>query len=88
MKNAKRLKKLAIRSLLDSIVRALYRQALAAERGHALYERSLALQERQLELSEKSFRATQEMAHISKQNYADRLLAAIQQSTRTDAADD
>lgn len=43
--------------------------------------------ERQLELSEKSVRAAQEMAHISKQNYADRLLAAIQQSTRTDAAD-
>ena len=88
MKNRKRLNRLISRSLLDSIARSLYRQALAAERCRELYERSLALQDRQLELSEKSFRAAQEMAHISKQNYADRLLAAIQQSTRTDAADD
>ncbi len=82
MKNAKRLR----RSLLDEIANTLHWQAVAAERCSELYERIIELQERQLELSEKSVRAAQEIAHITKQNYADRLLAEARQATLLDEA--
>lgn len=42
MNNAKRIKKRAIRSLLDSIARSLHRQAVAAERCEELYLRGPA----------------------------------------------
>ena len=87
MNNAKRLKKRAIRSLLDSIARSLHRQADAAEWCEELYLRSLELQELQLSLSKKSVAAAQEVAHITKQNYADRLLAATRQACQPEAPD-
>ncbi len=86
MKNAKRLKKRAIRSLLDSIARSLHRQAVAAERCEELDLSGLELQELQLSLSKKSVAAAQEVAYITKQTYADRLLAATRQATMMDAA--
>lgn len=86
MNNAKRLKKRAIRALLDSIARSLHRQAVAAERCEELYLRSLDLQESKFALSRKSVAAAQEMAHITKQNYADRLLAATRQACALDEA--
>lgn len=61
MNKAKRLKKRAIRSLLDSIARSLCRQAVAAERCRSV-------------------------AHITQQNYADRLLAATRQACALDEA--
>ena len=81
MNNAKRIKKRAIRSLLDSIARSLHRQAVAAERCEELYLRGLELQELQLSLSKKNVAAAQAVAHITQQNYADRLLAATRQAT-------
>ena len=86
MNNAKRLKKRAIRSLLDSIARSLHRQAVAAERCEELYLSGLELQELQLSLSKKSV-AAQEVAHITQQNYADRLLAATRQACQPEAPD-
>ncbi len=87
MNNAKRLKKRAIRSLLDSIARSLHRQAVAAERCEELYLRGLELQELQLSLSKKSVAAAQAVAHVTKQNYADRLLAATRQACQPEAPD-
>ena len=81
MKNAKRLKKLMRRSLIDSIARSLHRQAIAAERCCELYEQSLCQQEQSIRLSEKSVRAAQEVARIARHQYADRLLAAARQAT-------
>ncbi|MBP8284023.1 MAG: hypothetical protein KAX46_08955 [Chromatiaceae bacterium] len=86
-KIAKRLKKIAIWNLLDAIDRSLHRQADAAERCEELYLRSLELQELQLSLSKKSVGAAQEVAHITKQNYADRLLAATRQACQPEAPD-
>ena len=87
MNNAKRLKKRAIRSLLDSIARSLHRQAVAAERCEELYLRGLELQELQLSLSKKSVAAAQTVAHITQQNYADRLLAATRKACQPEAPD-
>ena len=93
MNNAKRLKKRAIRSLLDSIARSLHRQAVAAERCEELYLSGLELQELQLSLSKKSVAAAQEVAYITKQNYddrqraADRLLAATRRACQSEAPD-
>ena len=86
-KIAKRLNKIAIWNLLDAIDRSLHRQADAAERCEELYLRSLELQELQLSLSKKSVGAAQEVAHITKQNYADRLLAATRQACQPEAPD-
>lgn len=86
-KIAKRLKKIAIWNLLDAIDRSLHRQADAAERCEELYLRSLELQELQLSLSKKSVAAAQEVAHITKQNYDDRLLAATRQACQPEAPD-
>ena len=86
-KIAKRLKKIAIWNLLDAIDRSLHRQADPAGRCEELYLHSLELQELQLSLSKKSVGAAQEVAHITKQNYADRLLAATRQACQPEAPD-
>jgi hypothetical protein len=83
MKNAKRLKKLMRRSLIDSIARSLHRQAVAAEGCERHYLSCLELQELQIDLSKKSVTAAQEIAHITKQNYADRILSTPAQLRRT-----
>lgn len=72
-------------ALLDDISISLHNQVVAAERCEALYKRSIALQEQALRLQTKSTRAAQEMASISKQNYASRLLAATRAATMTDS---
>lgn len=71
--------------LLEAIEQAQHRQAVAAERCNDQLDRSLALQEQALRLQTKSTRAAQEMASISKQNYASRLLAATRAATMTDS---
>lgn len=85
MNNTKRLKRLISRSLLDSVARSLHRQAVAAEQCQALYERSIELQEQALRLQTKSTRAAQEVASVSKQQYAQRLLTAVRAATMADS---
>lgn len=84
MKNAKRIKKLVSRSLLDSIARSLHRQAVASEQCAELYARAVGLQKAGLALSEKNVAAAQQMARIANRNYEDRILAATRQAAMTD----
>lgn len=86
MKNDKRLKKLASRSLLDSMARSLHRQAVASEQCAELYARAVGLQKAGLALADKNVAAAQQMAWIASRNYEDRLLAATRQATMTDEA--
>ena len=85
MNKTKRLMKLIVRSQLEELMDSLHRQAVSAERCQELYERSIELQEQALRLQTKSTRAAQEMASISKQNYASRLLAATRAATMADS---
>lgn len=76
-------KKKYLLALLDDISTSLHNQVVAAERCEALYKRSIALQEQALRLQTKSTRAAQEVASISKQQYAQRLLTAVRAATET-----
>lgn len=70
----------------SELLGVLTRQAVAAEKCERLYRQVLELQEQQLRLSEKSTQAAQDMVYIAKQNYADRLMAAVRTSTLEDEA--
>lgn len=85
MNKTKRLIKLIGRSQLEEIADSLHRQAVAAEQCQALYERSIELQEQALRLQTKSTRAAQEVASVSKQQYAQRLLTAVRAATTEEA---
>lgn len=64
----------------------LTRMAVATEAMVKQNERSIALQEQHLALAEKGIRASQDIAYITQQTYAQRLMAAVRASTGEDEA--
>ena len=68
------------------LLNILTRMAVATEAQVKQNERSLALQKRHLALAEKGLRASQDIAYITQQTYAQRLMAAVRASTGEDEA--
>lgn len=72
------------KSVLLHISTSLWRQARAAEKANELCQEAIAIQKEQLELSRRTVRNSNDIAQVAKRTYADRLLAAVRESTCDD----
>lgn len=74
------------RAFGGTLLSVLTRLAVAEEAMVKQNERSIKLQEQQLALAVQGIRASQDIAYVTQQTYAQRLMAAVRASTGEDEA--
>ena len=89
MKKTKQVRSSALDAILTrafggTLLGVLNRMAVAEGAMVKQNERSIELQERHLALAEKGIRASQDIAYVTQQTYAQRLMAAVRASTGED----
>ena len=70
----------------QSLLNILMRLVVAEEAMVKQNERSIELQERHLALAEQGIRSSQDIAYVTRQTYAQRLMAAVRASTGEEEA--